>query len=421
MSYTMFGIQFSAMRKILTCFLFALLAFSSSAQKRDEILAYIEKYKDLAIQEMVRAKVPASITLAQGILETGAGKSELCLNSNNHFGIKCKEEWTGGKYYHDDDRPQECFRVYKSVAESYTDHSDFLLTRSRYAPLFQLPSTSYKYWALGLKEAGYATNPKYASILIAYIEEYHLNEFDNQAIAMLEQKDKLLNQPQNGEQLLVKVDTKVEANTKHHKQLETTPVNPKTGREEFTVNGLRAVKAAGNEDPLKIAMEFNIDYSYIMAWNDLATGDNFKDGENVFLQAKKSRGTDATAKVNDGETMRDVSQRTGIKLYELYVKNSMRMNDQAYAGETLNLQEKRANAPRTMTYAEYLKTQNRAANSNQTRADNFTLNAQQYQVQQSDTLYSIAQKFNTSVDQLRAWNKLEAEDVKAGQTLVVSK
>ena len=128
----------------------------------------------MAIREMQRTGVPASITLAQGILETEAGKSDLVIRSNNHFGIKCKSSWTGEKVYHDDDAQGECFRKYSDAEDSYKDHSDYLRTQPRYASLFSLDPLDYKGWATGLKKAGYATNPRYAQILIKYIEKYNL-------------------------------------------------------------------------------------------------------------------------------------------------------------------------------------------------------------------------------------------------------
>jgi len=416
------------------------LALSASAQQKADIAKYIEQYKQAAIDEMVRSKVPASITLAQGILESGAGTSVLSRNSNNHFGIKCKEEWTGGKYYHDDDKPQECFRVYSNVRESFADHSDFLLTRSRYAPLFQLPITSYKYWAIGLKEAGYATNPKYASIVISYIEDYKLFELDKLGVAMIEEREKIMKQPVLAEPMMAQASSKVEVTEatpkEHHKQIVTEVKNAESGRHEFAVNGLRAVKAAANEDPFKIAYEFNIDYSNIMTYNDMITGDRFKEGEYVFLQNKKSRGADATYTVLAGESMHDIAQKTGVKMRDLYLKNSMKMNDQVFAGETISLQEKRSEAPQTMTYYDYLKSQSKTAQTQKSAPVNtiasstngvpvlpqqsILQNASEYQVQKSDTFYTIAKKFNTSVEQLKVLNNLEASELKAGQTLVVT-
>src|SRR6478736_4895270 len=156
------------------------LSFSftfSYAQSTDAILAYITRYKDLAIAEMKRTGVPAAITLAQGIHETEAGTSVLVKKSNNHFGIKCKDEWRGQSVSHDDDARGECFRKYTAAEDSYRDHSDFLKNRSNYASLFTLDPTDYQGWAYGLKKAGYATNPKYAQVLIKLIQDYKLEDY----------------------------------------------------------------------------------------------------------------------------------------------------------------------------------------------------------------------------------------------------
>jgi len=160
---------------ILFCLL--LTAYTSRAQDAEVIQQYINTYRDLAIEEMQRTGVPASIKLAQGIHETMAGTSDLVIKSNNHFGIKCKDTWTGESVTHDDDLRGECFRKYLSAAESYRDHSNFLKGSSRYASLFNLDPVDYKHWAFGLKKAGYATNPQYPQIIIKLIEDYHLQDY----------------------------------------------------------------------------------------------------------------------------------------------------------------------------------------------------------------------------------------------------
>ncbi|MCU0388222.1 MAG: glucosaminidase domain-containing protein [Chitinophagaceae bacterium] len=162
------------------------MVLKANSQNEEKIKAYIEKYAPLAINEQVRTGIPAAIKLAQGIHESGAGNGDLALRSNNHFGIKCKSNWTGAVAYHDDDEKGECFRAYDSVAFSYRDHSDFLKTSKRYEFLFKLDITDYKGWANGLKQAGYATNPKYPLLLIKLIENYNLSEFTNTALALQE-------------------------------------------------------------------------------------------------------------------------------------------------------------------------------------------------------------------------------------------
>lgn len=170
-------------RKTIPCFLGLVLMLSLQTTKAqgvssDAIVVYIKTYADLAIREMKRTGVPASIKLAQGILETGAGNSDLVQRSNNHFGIKCKSSWTGDKVYHNDDEEGECFRKYESAELSYRDHSDYLASQPRYKFLFGYKQDDYSAWAWGLKKAGYATNPVYAQNLIKYIENYSLNELN---------------------------------------------------------------------------------------------------------------------------------------------------------------------------------------------------------------------------------------------------
>lgn len=488
------------MKKVIASILFLTFTALSFAQKAD-IQAYINQYKDVAIEEMVRAGIPASITLAQGILESGCGKSTLSCSSNNHFGIKCKDGWDGKKFYYDDDAPQECFRVYSNARESYSDHSDFLVTRARYADLFTLKPDDYKGWAHGLKAAGYATNPKYAPLLITYIEDYGLYEFDKVGLAMREgktekyvaaqaapapkedKKQEHIAAPAKTETVIIE-DVPAAKEKRHHEVpavaelKKEAPIEKDSTRKEYTVNGLRALKAVGKEDPFAVAYNYGIDYERILVFNDMTQGDSFKDGEYIYLQNKKVMGADATYTVKYGETMRDVAQRNGIKLSNLIAKNGMQPNEQVYAGELLNLQQN-GGAPRTMSYAEFLK-QPAPAQASTTTASakpvvektmstanvaTVTINnpkneiaavkqevavtkpavivaktapaptaqsttatatkvatqdaATKYQVQPKDTLYSIARRFNTTVDSLREINSLADNNLRVGQNLVV--
>jgi LysM repeat protein len=394
-----------SMKGILSILLYGGLVATAVAQQKPDVVAYIEKYKDIAIEEMVRTKIPASITLAQGILESGCGKSELSVKTNNHFGIKCKEEWSGGTFHYDDDAPGECFRVYTNVRESYADHSDFLVNRTRYAELFKLPVTDYKAWAAGLKAAGYATNPKYAEILIKNIEEYELHTLDRVGYAIIKNNEK--------NPLPVQATLK---ESQQKQSVEQTYIS----RDEFLVNGIRAIKAKENEEPFAIAFEYNLDYAHVLAFNDLSAGERFKGGENVFLQPKKSKGEGATYTVQKGESMRDISQRLGIKVKDLYYKNLMKPNEQPVAGTELNLYSKRTTPPSTMSYAEYLKTISASPGRTVEKTAVKQMENSGYQVQQKDTLYSIAKKFNTSVERIRELNSIEADSIRVGQTLVVS-
>src|SRR6476659_9551213 len=177
---------------LLVCLRLISYSQHSDNVPRPVVIDYIDTYKAIAISEMKRTGVPASITLAQGIHETEAGTSELVRKSNNHFGIKCKDYWIGDKVYHDDDAKGECFRSYTRAFDSYMDHSDFLKNSTRYAFLFQLDPTDYEGWANGLRKAGYATNPKYASILINIISTYHLQDYTLIAMGKMRPQDEWL-------------------------------------------------------------------------------------------------------------------------------------------------------------------------------------------------------------------------------------
>src|SRR5215204_5004290 len=182
------------MKKIQFALALVVLFFGKSFSQSSQVIKdYVLKFKDIAIEEMKRTGVPAAITLAQGIHETSAGQSVLVLKSNNHFGIKCKTEWTGPSVSHDDDARGECFRKYSSPYDSYRDHSDFLTSRSHYASLFKLDPTDYEGWAKGLKKAGYATNPKYPQILIKLIRDYNLQDY---TLVALGRKKLETNEPQ---------------------------------------------------------------------------------------------------------------------------------------------------------------------------------------------------------------------------------
>lgn len=161
-----------------------LVATSNIKVTKEVVLAYINQFKDVAKQDMMQYGIPASITLAQGILESGAGTGVLCKVANNHFGIKCHKEWKGEYVRHDDDAAQECFRKYQQAQESYRDHSLFLTSRPWYQPLFKLEKHDYKGWAKGLKKSGYATDPKYPEKLISLIERYQLQQFDAEVLGM---------------------------------------------------------------------------------------------------------------------------------------------------------------------------------------------------------------------------------------------
>lgn len=284
------------------------------AERRISRSEYIEKYKDDAIQEMHHSGVPASITLAQGILESGDGNSPLALYANNHFGIKCHSSWKGETFIMDDDEKNECFRKYNSAYESFKDHSEFLTSRSRYASLFELNITDYKGWAKGLKAAGYATNPKYADLLIALIEKHELYRFDNYA----------------------KVPSKQLAKNKTSSVL----AESQSKRIVKLRNNIKYTFVSDGDDVASIAADFDMNTWQIYKYNDLNKSDKLKSGEIIYLQPKRNKATEEFHTVKSGETMREIAQMHGIKLKQLYKKNNLIVGTQPQAGQKLSLRKK---------------------------------------------------------------------------------
>lgn len=270
-------------KRIAFSILLCLVGVSSYAQNNDH-LAYINQYKDIAIEQMNRYHIPASITLAQALLESGAGKSELAQKSNNHFGIKC-HSWDGNRTYHDDDEIGECFRVYKNARDSYEDHSIFLSTSSRYAFLFKFAQTDYVNWARGLKRAGYATSPTYADKLIEIIERYELDRFDYT--------------PKGSRDL--------------------GPHTP------YIANDIVYVIARQGDTMLSIAEEFGISKRKLLSYNDLPRKYVPVKGDIIYLHRKhrKAQKPNTQHVVGDGESMYMISQKYGVRLNCLYRMNKV--------------------------------------------------------------------------------------------------
>lgn len=271
------------MKKRLVCVVCALgMCLSMVAQNNDHI-EYINQYKDIAIEQMRKYHIPASITLAQGLLESGAGKSELARESNNHFGIKC-HTWSGERTYHDDDEQGECFRVYKNAKDSYEDHSIFLATGSRYAFLFKFSETDYVNWARGLKRAGYATSPTYADKLIEIIERYDLDRFDQAQVS----KSRYLG-----------------------------PHTP------YIANDIVYIVARQGDTMLAIAEEFGISKRKLISYNDLYRGYVPVKGDIIYLARKHRKAQKPYTQhvVTDGESMYMISQKYAVRLNRLYKMN----------------------------------------------------------------------------------------------------
>ncbi len=282
---------------------------------------YVEMWKITAIEQMNAHQIPASITLAQGILESGNGNSKLARTANNHFGIKCHKNWDGGTFFQDDDLKNECFRSYPNAAQSYDDHSQFLTGRSRYAKLFDLKLTDYKGWAKGLKSAGYATNPKYAHLLIDIIEKYDLDQYDNMPYLPQQEKNKDI-KINIDEPVVAIVDTKEELDIEAEKIQE---LEVAAGKHELLINKYRAryIKVQQGDTYYRIAKEFDLGIWQLYKYNDLGRRDVLKEGELIYLDPKRSkskRGYNVFV-CPEEMSLRDISQMEGIKLKKLLKYN----------------------------------------------------------------------------------------------------
>ncbi len=307
----------------------------SFAQQRITTKQYIETYKDIAIDKMKKFNIPASITLAQGILESNSGNSTLARKANNHFGIKCHSSWNGKTFTHDDDRPNECFRKYKNAEQSFYDHSAFLSKHQRYAFLFKLKTTDYKGWARGLKKAGYATAPTYARLLINIIEKYDLSQYDSKQSRKNTRKK---NQP----------DYKPERKPELQKianladDVDTYEINP-FGNDVQTLNRINYILAKEGDSFEDIANKYGMREWQLYKYNEITRGVKPKKGQIIYLQPKR-RKADVKHKqhtVQPNETMYSISQKYGIKLKHLYRLNRMEIGTQPNIGDVLSLRKRK--------------------------------------------------------------------------------
>ncbi|WP_372934233.1 glucosaminidase domain-containing protein [Mariniphaga sediminis] len=310
------------MKHVLILLLFITAGLTSQAQFTRE--QYIRKYQLLAIEEMGRSGIPASIKMAQACLESANGNSELSRKSNNHFGIKCKSYWKGQKVYYDDDARGECFRKYKSVEESYIDHTNFLMGNPRYAFLFKLPPEDYKGWAKGLKEAGYATARHYDKTLIKIIEDHKLYRLDYK-------------------QSLGQLPTYERPQQLNEGMSDRVAINPFNGRQVIKINGLKAVVARPDDTYEILAQATGIETWEIYKFNDRAAGYMPQPNEVVYIESKRRRAprNQAFHTAEKGETMHFISQRYGIKLKPLYRRNRMEPGQQPNAGDVVYLRNKK--------------------------------------------------------------------------------
>jgi LysM repeat protein len=308
-----------------------------SQNKSKAVLDYIEQYKDIAMREMQDHKIPASITLAQGLLESGNGNSELAKKSNNHFGIKCHKDWTGKRTYHDDDEKGECFRVYECPEDSYRDHSLFLRKGQRYAFLFELEITDYEAWAKGLKKAGYATLPVYANILIKLIEDYNLAQYDQMVVKgkFKYKKDNKTTEQQDNKS---KVDNGIVYTPYRIADAEVVGKTP-DDRYIRENNKVKFIYAREGESVYDLADMFCI-YDYqIVKYNDLGKRRKLKDNEIIYIEPKRNKAMRRYEyhTIQKGETLSYVSRLYGVKLKSLFKMNGMDENTILHIGDNIRL------------------------------------------------------------------------------------
>lgn len=346
--------------KYITVILSIVLLFSCSSSRKAKSTGlsagslpgyaedYIMKYSDLAVREMHRTGIPASITLAQGMLESDYGRSTLAKKSNNHFGIKCHNDWNGKKVYHDDNRKGECFRAYQSVEDSYVDHSDFLVNGSRYKDLFRLSNTDYKGWAHGLKKAGYATDPNYPSLLIRKIDEYRLHEFDTGRGRTAKADDIKLTEinsttAKKTDQMVTQpaVNISVPVDSIAMPVEEKAPVRVISlgkGRTGMN-NNVQFVVVREGDTYRSLAEEYQLLSWEITRYNDLPANSTLQPGQILYLQPKRSKAESGLTIhiVQPGETIYSISQKYAVKLSSLYKMNLMNEGTECVEGQKLRL------------------------------------------------------------------------------------
>ena len=308
---------------------------------------YIAMWKDEAIYQMAVHGIPASITMAQGILESGDGNSRLAREGNNHFGIKCHQDWSGQRIYEDDETKGECFRSYNHARESYDDHSAFL-QKKRYEPLFNLNTDDYKGWAKGLKECGYATNPNYPQLLIKIIEEFDLTEFDETGLHHIKKKSIPIRPDSPGVTANVGTKSSPDDLNRHEKKSVKKPVN-REERTSITLYAGREVKTSGNrikyvvakagDTPQSVADAVDMHVMFIKKFNDFNGNETFESGDVVYIQPKRNHASESEHTLVAGESLHDVSQKFGIKMKKLRRLNQLRDDQEPKSGQKLKLRK----------------------------------------------------------------------------------
>lgn len=333
----------------------ALCIFSNvfSQKEKERIANYVQQYKQLAIAEMMRTGVPASITLAQGLLETGYGQSDLAQNANNHFGIKCKSDWKGESVLHDDDKKGECFRKYASAEDSYRDHSDFLKYRPNYAFLFTIDPTNYQGWAYGLKKAGYATSPTYAQRLIKFIEENSLQDYtlmalngapgkEDKSMAKESIEDAAVKQPINNSNAA----SSIAITDSNNEPAITSALKNETGFEKrsdypkdklFTINSSKVLFVEAGTSLFAVASNYSVSYNKLLEFNELAKIDILERDQLIYLVKKQRKGNKDVHVVETNENLYDIAQKEGVQLNSVLEYNHLTKDSKPIIGQKLYL------------------------------------------------------------------------------------
>lgn len=378
--------------KHLRCFAFffpLLLTVNAVLAQNFTREQYIKTYKDIAIRQMNAYGIPASIILAQACLESGNGNSRLAVKGNNHFGIKCHNTWKGRRIYHNDDERGECFRRYASAEDSFKDHSEFLKNGKRYQSLFDLGKTDYKAWAHGLKAAGYATEPKYAKMLIDIIEKNELYQYDSNRAskagkqaerAAEKERKKALKQERKAERMRKRAERRAAkeggtmvpavvapavvtgvaaAVTERHGEAgrpsaegqgaviedasALTPLKSSSlyrysmDRQIYQQNGVPYIIATTGDDYASLAQEYNLFTSELLGFNDLQKEVPLQPGTMVYIRRKKKSGVESTHILQEGESLYSIAQKQGIRLEFLYKLNKMKPGSVPESGKIINL------------------------------------------------------------------------------------
>lgn len=353
-------------------FLLALMVSSTLHAQRERAENYISTYKDIAIEEMQRTGVPASITLAQGILESQYGESDLVKTSNNHFGIKCKTEWTGAKTYHDDDTKKECFRVYPTAEESYKDHSNFLMTRDWYTFLFKLDPTDDRGWAYGLKKAGYATEKDYPQRLLSLINDYQLHQYSLMALGKMANTNgnSIVSRSAKKQRVINQSDIESTIETKTEPSIQKTFISATEPEEKndldasekkeavivienkkissypktvFTINHTKVIYAEAGTSLLRIANQYSIALSKLFEFNELNEIDILNNDALIFLEKKLKKGSTDLHIVKTNETLMDISQTEGVRLEYLLDYNKLKRDTKLQTGDKIYLRTNTSN------------------------------------------------------------------------------